>query len=138
MNNQTGQCLCGSMHYEISADPVMLANCHCTHCQKASGSAFSSNTVVPAEAFKITGDTLTTYLDHGDSGLELRRYFCSRCGSPLYTEADAMPGLTIVKAGTLDDTSSYKPTADIWCASKMDWLKQGVETAEFEQMPPSK
>jgi hypothetical protein len=131
MSNQSGQCLCGSMHYEISADPVMLANCHCTHCQKASASAYSSNTVVPAEAFKITCDTLTMYLDHGDSPLELRRYFCNCCGSPLYTEANAMSGLTIIKAGT----SSYKPTADIWCASKMDWLKQGVETAEFEQMP---
>ncbi|PCI21529.1 MAG: aldehyde-activating protein, partial [Piscirickettsiaceae bacterium] len=81
-------------------------------------------------------DTSTTYVDKGDSGQDLRRYFCSRCGSPLYTEADAMPGVSIIKAGTLDDTSSFKPVVNIYCQSKMGWLKENDEIVEFAQMPP--
>ena len=135
MTNQTGQCLCGSMKYEISGDPIMSVACHCTHCQKATGTAYSLNIGVPSDKFKMTGGTLTTYVDRGDSGKDLRRYFCNRCGSPLYTEADAMPGMTIVKAGTLDDTKAFKPSANIYCESKMEWLKHEHKTVDFAQMP---
>lgn len=137
MSKQTGQCLCGSVIYEISADPVLTANCHCTHCQKATGTAFSSNVVIPEDSFQISGDTLTDYVDRGDSGLELHRYFCNQCGSPLYTRADAMPGVSIVKAGTLNDTSSYTPAINIWCESKMQWVINDEGTPAFNRMPPA-
>lgn len=136
MTTQTGQCLCGSMTYEISADPVLTATCHCTHCQKSSGSAFSINVVVPEDGFKITGNTLTDYVDQGDSGLNLHRYFCNQCGSPVYTRADAMPGVSIIKAGTLNDTSSFKPAINIWCESQMEWIKDDEKAPNFDQMPP--
>lgn len=81
------------MKYEIASDPIMSAACHCTQCQKITGTAYSLNIGVPSDQFNITGDALTTYLDKGDSGEDLRRYFfCNRCGSPLYTEANSIPG----------------------------------------------
>ena len=135
MTNQTGQCLCGSMKYEITGDPIMSAACHCTHCQKTTGTAYSLNIGVPSDQFNITGDTLTTYVDKGESGENLRRCFCNQCGSPLYTEADSMPGMTIVKAGTLNDTTSFKPSVNIYCDSKMEWLKQDHKTVDFAKMP---
>lgn len=135
MSIKTGHCLCGSMSYEINSPSVFSINCHCTHCQKATGAAYSSNIGVPEEAFKISGDTLTKYTDHGDSGKELRRYFCNQCGSPLYTEGDAIPGLKIIKVGTLDDTSGFKPDSNIYCNSRMAWLTQDCDTVDFEKMP---
>ena len=137
MTKQTGQCLCGSIQYEVTEEPVMSANCHCINCQKTSGSAFSTNIVVPASGFNISGETLTDYVDLGDSGQELHRYFCNKCGSPIYTEVDIMPGVIVVKVGTLDNTSSYVPGANIWCDSQMSWLKNKLEGPEFEKMPPS-
>ena len=136
MSKQTGQCLCGSMQYEISEEPIITAACHCTHCQKATGSAYSLNICVPENGFAIKGETLRSYIDQGDSGLPLQRHFCHQCGSPLYTQADAMPGIIIVKAGTLDDTSEFKPVANIWCQSKMDWLTQDNNMLDFDKMPP--
>ena len=137
MRNKTGHCLCGSVSYEISSPSVFSITCHCTDCQKASGSAFSINLGVPDDAFSVTGDTLTEYADTGDSGLELRHYFCNQCGSPIFNEADAMPGLKIVKAGTLDDATSFKPDTNIFCSSRMAWLTQNDETTDFDKMPPS-
>ncbi len=113
----------------------MSVVCHCTHCQKATGSAYSANICIPSEGFNISGDTLSTYVDQGDSGLDLRRFFFHACGSPIYTEAEAMPGLAIVKVGTLDDTSLFKPSANIFCQSKMAWLKEDGETTDFPKMP---
>ena len=135
MSKQTGQCLCGSMQYEISAEPIITAACHCKHCQRATGSAYSLNICVSESGFSIKGETLRYYADKSESGLPLKRFFCHQCDSPLYTQAEAMPGIMIVKAGTLDDTSKFSPATNIWCESKMEWLKQGIKAPEFSQMP---
>jgi len=92
---------------------------------------------VPDGGFSVTGDSLTKYAAKGDSGKELHHYFCNQCGSPVFNEADVMPGLKIVKVGTLDDPTTFKPDTNIFCTSRMKWLTQESETADFDQMPPS-
>jgi len=114
-----GGCLCGAVRYEGS-DPVVTAVCHCKHCQKISGSAFSLNVLFTDDKVRFEGAT-QHYLDTGDSGKHLQRHFCPKCGSSLYTKADALPGLTIVKAGTLDDTSGVKPAVQLYCERAQAW-----------------
>jgi hypothetical protein len=114
-----GGCLCGAVRYE-GTDPVVTAVCHCKHCQRISGSAYSVNVLFPEAKVRVEGTT-QYYLDTGDSGGHLQRHFCPKCGSSLYTKADALPGLTIVKAGTLDDTSAVKPTVQLYCARAQAW-----------------
>jgi hypothetical protein len=38
----SGGCACGAIHYECNADPVVMLNCHCRDCQRASGSAYAA------------------------------------------------------------------------------------------------
>lgn len=137
MKNSTGQCLCGSITYSINKPAIRSTVCHCLSCQKSSGSAYSINICIPAEAFSISGDTLKRYTSIGGRGKSLHRYFCQTCGSPIYTKPDALSGLIIVKAGTLDEPHSFKPEANIWCESKMEWLKHDQKMLDFERMPPS-
>ena len=79
------------------------------HCQKVSGSAFSVNIVVPASSVTWQGQSPASYADKGESGKPLSRKFCRNCGSSLATEADALPGAIIIKAGTLDYKLWLKP-----------------------------
>ena len=51
----TGGCVCGSVRYEITAEPFMVYACHCTDCQRITSSAFSIGVVVSDEAFRSTG-----------------------------------------------------------------------------------
>ena len=92
----TGGCLCGKVRYDIAAPPLMTAVCHCTNCQKQSGSAYSVLIGVPGAAVSTTG-TLKTYEDSGDSGGKVMRQFCPECGrSPAQAAANAveyLPGL---------------------------------------------
>ncbi len=118
-----GGCLCGAVRYESAADPALVAVCHCTTCQKYTGSAFSLNLGMPAGSVTITGDSLATYEDRaGASGKPFYRAFCARCGSPISGQGDAYAGMIFIKAGTLDDPSWVKPDAHIWCAEKLPWV----------------
>ena len=133
----TGGCLCGQVRYTISADPVFVGVCHCTNCQKQSGAAYSVNVGVRQDALELQG-TLKTYVDHGDSGRQVLRRFCPDCGSPVITDAEAIPGMHIVKAGTLDDSSGLRPQRQIFCASKHPWvpLLDGVPAYDRGVPPP--
>ena len=100
-----GGCNCGAIRYKIDAKPVVVAQCHCKNCQRQSGSAFSVNLMVPAAAVTTSGE-LTTYTDTDTaSGNPVYRRFCGTCGSPIFSDLAQGGGMTIVKAGTLDDTS---------------------------------
>jgi hypothetical protein len=118
-----GSCLCGKVTYNCAADPVATAACHCTDCQKQTGTSFSVVVAVPRDALKIEGDSLASYITVGtDTGQEVSRQFCRECGSPIAGLADAMPEVAFIKAGTLDDTSWLDPQMHVWCDSAQPWI----------------
>jgi hypothetical protein len=57
----------------------------------------------------------------GDSGKEVRRTRCARCGSPLVTEFDVAPGFVCIKACSLDDASGLRPDCHLYVRSKQPW-----------------
>ena len=130
-----GGCLCGSVRYSSEAQPLLTANCHCTNCQKQGGAAFSVNVGVAKAGLEITGDSLTVYNDVGDSGNQVQRHFCNKCGSPIYSAMATMPDLVFIKAGTLDDTSSIQPQMNTWCKSSQSWVKIDESLPKFDTNP---
>lgn len=137
MTQIAGSCLCGQVRYTSSAAPVMVALCHCTHCQKQSGGAFSVNVGIPKGSLQFTAARPATFQDTGSSGLPVYRHFCGQCGSPVYSDVVASPQLDWLKAGTLDDTSWVKPTASIWCDSAQSWVTHPEGLPRFAQSPPA-
>jgi len=99
-----GGCLCGKVRYSADAEPEFVGVCHCKNCQKGTGTAFSVVVALPSPALSVQG-TLHTFTGRGDSGKITYRRFCPECGSALIDEAEVMPGVTMILAGTLDDTS---------------------------------
>lgn len=117
-----GRCLCGGVTYSCDADPVLACICHCTECQRQTGSAFSSLVALPADRLEVRGESLRTFVTVGeDHGTPTRRSFCSSCGSPIVSHIDALPELAFVKSGTLDDPRSHVPSIEFWCRSAQPW-----------------
>jgi hypothetical protein len=132
MTERTGGCLCGAVRYRLLGDPLATAVCHCTHCQKQSGGVFSTNLVVPEAAYEQTGDT-KVYEDRGDSGQPVLRNFCGACGSPILSRAAVIPGMALVKAGTLDDMTGISPSVEVYCDHAAAWVQPIPGASRFAQ-----
>jgi hypothetical protein len=129
-----GGCLCGKVRYSANAEPAFVGVCHCTDCQKYSGSAFSVVVGLAKDALSVEGNT-TTYSKPGDSGQPTQRRFCPACGSPIVEEVAVMPDMVMIGAGTLDDASWVKPGMQIFCDSAQSWVDLAGEMKRFPKMP---
>jgi len=138
MIERTGSCLCGQVRYRLAGDPLISRVCWCRDCQHISANG-TVNAIFPTSAIEASG-SLSEYTSTADSGNEVRRRFCPRCGSHLFANSSARPQFTVVRVGTLDDPSSLKPALNMWTASAPTWacLDSGLEQVERQPVPPAK
>src|SRR5262249_40871428 len=107
----------------------------CTSCQKGSGSAFSTNVVLPRGSVGAAGEP-GFFEDASAAGRPVLRSFCGNCASPIISRSAGLPDLEFIKAGTLDDTSWIKPTAEIWCESAQAWVEVDESRQLADRNPP--
>ncbi len=115
-----GGCQCGAVRYRIEGTPLGLAVCHCTECQRQSGSAFGMSLAVRATDFNLVSGVLNSFTVLCDSGRTKTCTFCPDCGTRIYHQTD--PRGMSVKAGTLDDRTNLRPDAHYWVARKQAWV----------------
>ena len=129
-----GGCLCGALRYVASEAPRMMGYCCCDDCQKASGSGFIPFVGFPPRALKVSGP-YTMYQMHHADGRSSERFSCARCNSLVFGGEPNNPNGNTIYAGTLDDTSLFKPTMAIMTKFKPDWVILPPGLTEFETMP---
>jgi hypothetical protein len=118
----TGGCPCGAIRYEIGAYPLLLYACHCTNCQRQSGSAFAMNMPVATTAFRIVRGEPKAWRHLSPSGAETVSWFCAGYGGRINGERATRPESVTVRAGTLDDTSWLSPAAHIHTGTAQPWV----------------
>ena len=112
----------------------LVAVCYCKNCQKQVGTAFAVVVGIPKSSISIQAQ-LKTFHDTGDSDQPVERSFCPECGSPITSDAPAMPELTFIKAGGLDDTSWLDPKLQVYCDSAQRWVPIPEASQKFAKMP---
>jgi hypothetical protein len=120
----SGACQCGDITIEGEIDPETVRICHCTDCQKNSGSAFRFNVPIPGKTFKMTGKPSIYIKTTAESGNPRAQAFCPRCGSPLYTTSvgEGQQASYMVRAGILDQRVKLIPKRQIWYRSALAWV----------------
>lgn len=136
MIERNGRCLCGAVHYRLSAEPLATRVCWCRDCQHIAANG-TVNMLVSTSVLEISGE-LSDYTSAAESGNQIRRRFCPKCGSHLFANSSARPQFTVVRAGTLDDPSSVRPTMNIWVKSAPVWacLDSALESVDQQPLPP--
>ncbi len=106
--SHAGGCLCGDIRYDVVGDPLRVTVCHCTFCQRFTGSAFLVEPIFREENVVLTGVAPRKY-DHRSDGSHKRvtLNFCGRCATTLYLDFERFPGFVGLCAGTLDDPNWF-------------------------------
>ena len=128
----SGGCACGAIRYETEADPVVMLNCHCRDCQRATGSGYAAIMVVPKADVRVSGEPRYHRIV-GKAGKAVERGFCPNCGSQVLAKLERMPDVLGLQAGSLDDPVRYRPSMDLFTASAQPWDHLGPDTRKFEQ-----
>ena len=128
-----GGCWCRAVRFEIDAEaPLAVRQCWCRVCQYLGGMVGAA---FPKAAVTVSGP-LTDYVSRADSGSVMHRRFCSRCGTPIFSEAEPRPHLVFVRVGTLDDPNIARPMAAIWTRSAPEWACFDPHLQMIEGQPP--
>jgi hypothetical protein len=117
----TGRCMCGAVTFEISAPLQGAIYCHCTRCQRRTGSAFAVSGQTQPGTFAIVQgeDAVRTYAP-GDGGW--LKAFCSECGSHLFAAHPENADLVVVRLGALDQDPGVRPAAHQFADYAASWL----------------
>jgi len=114
----TGACLCGAVRYEI-VEPLLSASyCHCTRCQRRTGTAASANArVAPGSLRILSGEELIReWVPDGGAA----KCFCSACGGALWSK-DKEGRPSGVRLGTLDRDPGIRPQHRQFVAYAVPW-----------------
>jgi hypothetical protein len=133
MTEMKGSCLCGSVTYQILAEPLTARVCWCKDCQKIASNG-TVNAVVNSEFLKVEGN-LSDFKRVAGSGNEVNRRFCPQCGSHLFANSSAFPNFTVVRIGTLENPSSISPSVNIWSKSAPVWACMNPDIGKIDGQP---
>jgi hypothetical protein len=96
----TGGCLCGAVRFEVSGPILSAGYCHCTHCQKRTGTGSSANCRVAREGFRLLAGAELLASFQPPTGVP--KLFCSQCGSALFSGDPFSDAEVAVRLGAFD------------------------------------
>jgi hypothetical protein len=116
----TGGCLCGGVRFEVAEPLVHASYCHCTRCQRRTGTAAAASArVAPGSLRVLSGEELIRAYDPGGGGF--LKEFCSNCGSALWSRSPDDPEVVGVRLGAFDGDPGIRPSSHNYTAYAACW-----------------
>ncbi|MDA0955313.1 MAG: GFA family protein [Proteobacteria bacterium] len=135
--SEKGGCLCGQFSYSFPREAVVSAHhCHCTDCQKMTGSGKATIIMVPTQTLETAGE-LKTFTVTGTDGGRVTRAFCPTCGSQILSYLEGRDALKFVKAGTLEQSDWVTISSSFWATTARSWDPVKADAQAFETNPSS-
>ena len=126
-----GQCHCGAVSYDMPAETIHQALCHCSDCRRHAGAPTVAWGLVWKDQLKIQGEP-KQYASSQDG----RRHFCPNCGTGLfYTNEVIFPNQIDIQIATLDDPDEIRPNMQVQAAERIGWMEQLDSIPAFERYP---
>jgi hypothetical protein len=126
-----GGCACGAVRYRLASAPMFVNCCHCTWCQRETGSAFVINALIERDRLEVTGATLAVDTA-SESGTGQIVHRCPACHVALWSHYGRRLAVAFVRAGTLDRKDASRPDAHIFTRSKVPWVAIPADQPAFE------
>jgi hypothetical protein len=118
-----GRCTCGAVKYRITAAPIFVYCCHCTWCQRETGSAFGLNAMIEANRVALLEGEPELVNVPSPSGKGQKLFRCPTCRVTVWSNyARAGGAVRFVRVGTLDEPSRVPPKLHIYTIAKQPWV----------------
>jgi len=121
-----GRCTCSFLTYRLASDPMFVHCCHCSWCQRESGSSYVVNALIESDRVQVLAgevEEVDTPTASGKGQLVSR---CPRCKVAVwshYAYAGIGDLVSFVRVGALDDPGALPPDIHIFTASKQPWVR---------------
>ena len=122
MTTYRGGCLCGAIRFRAGRDPSRTVVCHCTFCQRLTGSAFAVWPVFAETEVALRGEHSRYEHRSDESGRWIHLFFCPRCGTTIYSRWQEDKGELALLGGTFDETGWISVSRHVWTRSKQPWV----------------
>jgi len=132
-NLHEGGCTCGEVRYQLTGTPIYVHCCHCTWCQRESGSAFALNAMFETTQITVLKGSPEVVDTPTNSGNGQQFHRCPSCRIALWSHyMGATTALAFIRVGSLDDPVQLPPDIHIFTRSKQPWVKlpEGVHVRE--------
>jgi hypothetical protein len=138
MNNEeltaTGRCVCGDINYILNRKPLFVHCCHCTWCQRETGSAFALNALIESEHLSVTKGIVEKCEIPSSSGSGQITMRCPTCNVTLWSHfGGAKEKVAFVRVGTLDNPNLCPPDIHIYTSSKQAWVELSDTVARVDE-----
>ena len=127
-------CCCGSLRVEATGEPMFVGACHCTECQRRTGSPFGVSTYFLKEQVRTDGPS-KVYVRGSDAGRKIEIHFCPDCGSSVFWYAEWGPALIGIAFGAFADSSMPWPTVSVWETTRHPWVSFDHQLDRFTVQP---
>ena len=134
-----GGCACGHVRYRVESQPLIVHCCHCSWCQRQSGSAFAVNALIEADRVSLLQGEVVEVTVPSPSGKNQRIARCPECQVALWSNylvfykgilGDA---IRFIRVGTLDDPGKMPPDIHIFTSSKQPWVSLPADARVVEE-----
>ncbi len=119
-----GGCTCRHVRYRMTGKPLFVHACHCTWCQRETGSAFALNAMIEAARVELVGEGKPEMvLTSSASGKGQKIWRCPKCRVALWSNySGSGDKVNFVRVGTLDADHGIQPDIHIFTSSKQPWV----------------
>ena len=125
-----GECLCGTVKFEVTLPTKWCAHCHCTLCRRSHGAAFVTWFGVETDQFKfIQGEEKLTWYH---SSQESKRGFCTNCGSHILFRSTKWLGETHLTLSNMIDPIDRQPQVHVFFDTHVGWLEFNDDLPRYD------
>ena len=121
-----GGCTCGHVRYRMTSRPMIVHCCHCTWCQRETGSAFAVNALIEADRVQLLQGAVEGIDTPTVSGEGQNISRCPRCQVAVWSNYALKGGIDdlvlFIRVGTLDEPEHFPPDVHIYTGSKQPWF----------------
>ena len=128
-----GRCLCGEITYQINDKPLFTHACHCTTCQKITGTSYWLSMFVLEKDFEILSGKPDVVYPPQKYGVA-KKHFCAKCGCNIYGTHTYLKNLILPATGTFESTDWFEPQAHIFVRSKQPWVTLDKDVPQFDEL----